>query len=192
MKFNVYVMLLLSGSFLQASHNQSQNEYLTAPAGLQSQVVEFIEQDNQREKEQMQKIKDSRTSLLLASAKVLSHNESLTRVELKKIRDDLSYGLEKSKSNEQVFKVLKAIKKNHERAFYIGSSFVADNVLQEEKTNLKHAIKVILSKEISENIVSSEVSRSCATQTGITQENIKLNAFGVPSAPPAPGDDSQI
>ena len=83
------------------------------------------------------------------------------------------------------------IKKNHKRSCFIGSSFVADNILQEEKTSLKNVIKTALSAEIVEVDSSSISQRTSATQTDMTQEDVNFNAFGIPSAPPAPIDNSQ-
>ena len=183
MKRNFYAMVLLSGTFLHASHGEDQNKYLTAPADLKSQVAAFIEQDDRKEQAKIQKIKDDRINLLLVSAQALSKDEILTRVDLKKVRNDLK-ALEQVGENEAVITELKTIKKNHKRAFFIGSSSVADNVLQEEKTSLKNVIKTTLLTELQVNNVTSENLKMSATQTDTTQEDQKINHFHpAPSAP---------
>ncbi len=183
MKNNFYIMMLLSGSLLQASCAEDQTGNVVRQlTDLQIQVNTFIEQDDQRELDQKQAIKDARTSLLLASAQTLGETSSIGRKSLKEIRQNLNAGLEKVDENQNIIDELKQIKKNHRRKFYFGSCAVADQVLQDEKTSLKNVLKTQLQEEFLESVGKLAPLES--------QKNLPVGTV-VPSAPPADFGDSQ-
>jgi|GEM_PF-2340337 len=157
MKKYFYIgLLLLQNFFLQTSENTQ--HLVTAvniePVSLRDQVAQYLYQDEQKKLACIQKIKDDRTAALLHAAQSLDA-ESVDRVALKSIRNDLSKQLDYSVKNETVTTALDKIKKRHKCAFFVCGDFVTNNTINTEKLYLKQAIDTTLKTEFDNDEVIS-------------------------------------
>lgn len=164
MKYKLYAFLLF---LIFASTQASDNNLVVNPEDIRARVSEYLDQEEQKEQDAINKARDLRLSVLLQAVQGLGQDD-IDRLKLREIRLELDHKLCITKENASILKELfiKSVKYQWNGCGFthdIEYTFkeAGDGIDQDPKTvkkeakSLKKVIDTILNQEVREKVVPS-------------------------------------